>query len=102
MKWYAKVNYRLSPPARDFRRAIKVVKELRPRGCRGLAAQAIAKFSGPFAIIGRAPYHGLFVLIYGGIALGDEGLVSVQDEDGKAFDRNLHETCFKFWLATHP
>src|SRR5262245_20233822 len=45
----------------------------------------------------RGLYHGLFVILDGGTALADEGLVSVVDEDGVAFERFLHETCFGFW-----
>ena len=47
----------------------------------------------------RGLYHGLFVILDGGTALADEGLVSVIDEDGIAFDRFLHETCFAYWPA---
>jgi hypothetical protein len=47
----------------------------------------------------RGLYHGLFVILDGGSALADEGLVSVIDEDGVKFDRSLHETCFSFWPA---
>ena len=45
----------------------------------------------------RGLYHGLFVVLDGGSALADVGLVSVVDEDGRAFGRSLHETCFGFW-----
>ena len=45
----------------------------------------------------RGLYHGLFVILDGGTALANEGLVSVVDEDGEAFDRFLHEFCFGFW-----
>lgn len=45
----------------------------------------------------RVLYHGLFVNLDGGTALADEGLVSVVDEDGVAFERFLHETCFGYW-----
>ena len=45
----------------------------------------------------RGLYHGLFVILDGGTALADEGLVSVVDENGVAFDRFLHETCFEYW-----
>ena len=45
----------------------------------------------------RGLYHGLLVIFDGGSALADEGLVSVVDDDGVAFDRNLHETCFEYW-----
>jgi hypothetical protein len=37
----------------------------------------------------------------GGSGLADEGLVSVVDEDGIAFDRYLHEVCFRYWPASH-
>lgn len=46
-------------------------------------------------------YHGLFVILDGGTALADEGLVSVVDEDGVPFERFIHETCFDFW-PRHP
>jgi hypothetical protein len=46
----------------------------------------------------RALYHGLFVIFDGGTALADDGLVSVVDEEGVAFERFLHETCFDYWL----
>lgn len=42
-------------------------------------------------------YHGLFVIFDGGTPLADEGLLFVVDEDGVAFDRFLHETCFGYW-----
>jgi hypothetical protein len=42
-------------------------------------------------------YHGLFVILDGGTALADEGLVQVVDEDGTPFDRFLHEICFRYW-----
>ena len=45
----------------------------------------------------RGLYHGLFVIFDGGSALADHGLVRIADEDGKAFDRFLHEICFEFW-----
>ena len=45
----------------------------------------------------RGLYHGLFVILDGGSALADDGEVSVVDEDGVAFERFLHETCFGFW-----
>ena len=45
----------------------------------------------------RGLYHGLFVIFDGGTALANEGLVSIVDEDGVAFERFLHETCFEFW-----
>jgi hypothetical protein len=50
----------------------------------------------------RGLYHGLFVILDGGTSLADEGLVSVVDEDGVAFDRFLHERCFDFWPAQAP
>jgi hypothetical protein len=49
----------------------------------------------------RGLYHGLLVIFDGGSALADEGLVSVVDEEGVAFDRYLHEICFKYWPARH-
>lgn len=45
----------------------------------------------------RGLYHGLLVILDGGSALADEGLVSVVDEDGESFDRFLHEICFRYW-----
>jgi uncharacterized protein (DUF2267 family) len=45
----------------------------------------------------RGLYHGLCVTFDGGTALADEGLIRIVDEDGVAFDRNLHEQCFEFW-----
>jgi hypothetical protein len=47
----------------------------------------------------RGLYHGLFVILDGGTALANEGLVQVVDEDGVPFDRFLHELCFGFWRA---
>jgi hypothetical protein len=47
----------------------------------------------------RGLYHGLFVILDGGTALADEGLVSVVDEEGVKFDRFLHELCFGYWEA---
>lgn len=46
-------------------------------------------------------YHGLFVILDGGTALAEQGLVSVVDEDGVAFNRFLHETCLAFWPSRH-
>jgi hypothetical protein len=45
----------------------------------------------------RGLYHGLFVIFDGGSALANRGLVRIADEDGKSFDRFLHEICFAFW-----
>lgn len=45
----------------------------------------------------RGLYHGLFVVLDGGSALADEGLVHVVDEDGNRFDTHLHEVCFGYW-----
>lgn len=45
----------------------------------------------------RGLYHGLCVILDGGTALADKGLVYLADEDGNHFDRSLHETCFNFW-----
>jgi hypothetical protein len=45
----------------------------------------------------RGLYHGMFVILDGGTALANEGLVRMVDEDGKTFDRFLHEICFGFW-----
>ena len=45
----------------------------------------------------RGLYHGLLVIFDWGTALANEGLVSVVDEDGVAFDRYLHDICFKYW-----
>jgi hypothetical protein len=45
----------------------------------------------------RGLYHGLFVILDGGSALANDGLVQVVDEDGTPFDRSLHEICFTFW-----
>ena len=39
----------------------------------------------------RGLIHGILVTLDGGSALADDGLISVVDEDGKSFDRNLHE-----------
>jgi hypothetical protein len=46
----------------------------------------------------RGLYHGLFVILDGGTSLADEGLISVVDDEGVAFERFLHETCFEYWL----
>ncbi|WP_146398629.1 hypothetical protein [Pseudobythopirellula maris] len=48
----------------------------------------------------RGLYHGLLVILDGGSSLADHGLVSVIDESGKTFDRNLHEICFEYWQST--
>jgi len=48
----------------------------------------------------RGLYHGLFVILDGGTALANEGLVSIVDEDGEPFDRFLHEICFSHWPAS--
>lgn len=45
----------------------------------------------------RGLYHGLFVMFDGGTALANDGLISIIDEDGKPFDRFLHEICFVHW-----
>jgi hypothetical protein len=45
----------------------------------------------------RGLYHGMFVILDGGTALANQGLVRIADEDGVAFDRFLHEICFGFW-----
>ena len=45
----------------------------------------------------RGLYHGLFVILDGGSALADEGLLRLADEDGVPFDRFLHEICFRYW-----
>jgi hypothetical protein len=47
----------------------------------------------------RGLYHGVFVILDGGSALADAGLVRVVDDDGEPFDRFLHEFCFRFWPA---
>jgi hypothetical protein len=47
----------------------------------------------------RGLYHGLFVILDGGTALANQGLIHVVDEDGVSFDRFLHEVCFDFWPA---
>jgi hypothetical protein len=47
----------------------------------------------------RGLYHGLFVIFDGGSALAEEGLISIVDDDGIAFQRYLHEMCFKAWPA---
>lgn len=38
--------------------------------------------------------HGILVSIDGGSAMADDGLVSLIDEEGMAFDRYLHELLF--------
>jgi hypothetical protein len=48
----------------------------------------------------RGLYHGLFVIFDGGSALAEEGLISIVDDDGIAFQRFLHEMCFKAWPMT--
>ena len=45
----------------------------------------------------RGLYHGIFVVLDGGSSLADRGLVKIVDEEGNAFDRNLHERCFDHW-----
>lgn len=45
----------------------------------------------------RGLYHGLFVIFDGGSALADQGLIAICDQDGKPFDRFLHEICFEHW-----
>jgi hypothetical protein len=47
----------------------------------------------------RGLYHGLLVTFDGASALANEGLVSIVDDDGVAFDRFLHEICFRYWPA---
>ena len=54
------------------------------------------------AIVGdelKGLYHGLLVILDGGSALANEGLVQIVDEEGKPFDRFLHEICFRHWPA---
>lgn len=41
--------------------------------------------------------HGILVTFDGGSALADHGLVSIVDENGNAFDRNLHEQLPHYW-----
>jgi hypothetical protein len=48
----------------------------------------------------RGLYHGILVILDGGTALADEGLIQVVDDEGKPFDRFLHEICFKYWPAS--
>lgn len=48
----------------------------------------------------RGLYHGVLVMLDGGSALADEGLVSLVDEDGVVFDRFLHEICLQYWAGT--
>ena len=50
----------------------------------------------------RGLYHGLFVIFDGGTALADDGLIQIVDEDGVAFERSLHETCFRLWVDEEP
>ena len=45
----------------------------------------------------RGLYHGVFVVLDGGSALADEGLVQLVDDEGVSFDRFLHELCFDYW-----
>jgi hypothetical protein len=45
----------------------------------------------------RGLYHGLFVILDGGTALANEGLVRIRDDEGVEFDRFLHEVCFRYW-----
>jgi len=48
----------------------------------------------------RGLYHGLFVILDGGSALAEQGLVHLNDQDGRPFDRFLHEICFGSWPST--
>jgi hypothetical protein len=50
----------------------------------------------------RGLYHGLFVILDGGSALAEKGLVHVVDEDGASFDPYLHEICFRYWPGQSP
>lgn len=45
----------------------------------------------------RGLYHGLFVILDGGTVLAEKGLIRIHDEEGKEFDRFLHEICFRYW-----
>lgn len=45
----------------------------------------------------RGLYHDLLVIFDGGTSLADQGLLSIVDEVGVAFDRYLHEICFQYW-----
>jgi hypothetical protein len=45
----------------------------------------------------RGLYHGLLVILDGGSSLANEGLVSIVDEEGQAFDHFLHEICMRYW-----
>jgi hypothetical protein len=47
----------------------------------------------------RGLYHGLFVILDGGSALADQGLVHVTDDDGVVFDRFLHEISLAVWTS---
>lgn len=46
----------------------------------------------------RGLYHGLFVILDGGSALAERGLITVVDEAGQPFDRFLHEICLEHWV----
>jgi hypothetical protein len=50
----------------------------------------------------RGLYHGVLVIFDGGTSLADQGLISIVDEDGAAFERWLHEICFRYWPPEVP
>jgi hypothetical protein len=50
----------------------------------------------------RGLYHGALVIFDGGTSLADRGLISIVDEDGVAFQRQLHEICFRYWPPEVP
>lgn len=50
----------------------------------------------------RGLYHGVLVMFDGGTSLADQGLISIVDEDGVAFQRSLHEIGFGFWPPEMP
>jgi hypothetical protein len=50
----------------------------------------------------RGLYHGVLVMFDGGTSLADQGLISIVDEDGIAFQRWLHEICFGYWPREKP
>lgn len=83
----------------------EVVANFLATKARILARLAEAPRTGVAAVIEdelRGLYHGLLVILDGGSALADDGLVRLLDEDGEPFDRFLHEICFRYWPLQTP
>ncbi|WP_145110700.1 hypothetical protein [Botrimarina mediterranea] len=69
-------------------RLVAKVEAAKDQDCKSIIDQELAGL-----------FHGLLVILDGGSALADEGLIAIVDEDGVSFDRGLHETYLFYWQA---